>query len=36
MILYAEFESLRRVASILGFSHSTIAKYLKEIRKKLC
>lgn len=34
-ILYAEFGSLRKVASILGFSHSTVNKYIKEIREKL-
>lgn len=36
MILYAEFGSLRKVASILGFSHTTIAKEIALIRKKLC
>lgn len=36
LYLYAEYGSLRKVASLLGFSHSTIAKYLKEIREKLC
>lgn len=36
LILYAEYGSLRKVASLLGFSHSTIAKYLQEIRSKLC
>ena len=36
MILYAEYGSLRKVASLLGFSHSTVAKYLSEIRSKLC
>ena len=36
LILYAEFGSLRKVASLFGTSHSTIDKYLKEIRSKLC
>lgn len=36
MILYAEYGSLRKVGALLGFSHSTIDKYLKEIRSKLC
>jgi len=36
MILYAEYGSLRKVASLLGFSHSTLAKYLQTIRSKLC
>lgn len=36
MILYAEYGSLRKVGSLLGFSHSTIDKYIKQIRKKLC
>ena len=36
MILYAEYGSLRKVGSILGFSHSTIDKYIKEIRSRLC
>lgn len=36
MILYAEYGSLRKVGSLLGFSHSTIDKYIKEIRHKLC
>lgn len=36
IMLYAEYGSLRKVASLLGFSHSTVAKYLQEIRSKLC
>lgn len=36
LMLYAEYGSLRKVASLLGFSHSTVAKYLQEIRSKLC
>ena len=36
LILYAEYGSLRKVGSLLGFSHSTIDKYIKEIRSKLC
>ena len=36
LILYAEYGSLRKVASILGFSHSTIRNYIAQIREKLC
>ena len=36
MILYAEYGSLRKVASLLGFSHTTIAKEIDKIRKRLC
>lgn len=36
LILYAEYQSYRKVAKVLGFSHSTVMKYIKEIRKKLC
>lgn len=36
LILYAEYGSLRKVGAILGFSHSTIDKYIKEIRSRLC
>ena len=36
MILYAEYGSLRKVASLLGFSHTTIAKEINKIRKRLC
>lgn len=36
LILYAEFKSYRKVAKILGFSHSTTMKHIKEIRNKLC
>lgn len=36
LILYAEYKSYRKVAKILGFSHSTTMKHIKEIRQKLC
>lgn len=36
LILYAEYGSLRKVATLLGFSHSTVAKYINGIREKLC
>lgn len=36
LILYAELKSYRKVAKILGFSHSTVMKHIKEIRGKLC
>ena len=36
LILYAEYKSYRKVASLLGFSHSTIRNYIQQIREKLC
>lgn len=36
LILYAEMNSYRKVAKVLGFSHSTVMKHIKEIREKLC
>lgn len=36
MILYAENESLRDVGEILGVSHTTVNKFIKEIRTWLC
>lgn len=36
LILYAELKSYRKIAKILGFSHSTVMKHIKEIRNKLC
>lgn len=36
LILYAELKSYRKVARVLGFSHSTVMKHIKEIREKLC
>ena len=36
LILYAEYKSYRKVASMLGFSHSTIRNYIQQIREKLC
>lgn len=35
LILYAEYGSLRKVGSLLGVSHSTVSKYLDEIRSQL-
>lgn len=35
LILYAEYGSLRKVASLLGFSHTTIAKEINKLREKL-
>lgn len=36
IVLYAEYGSLRKVASLLGFSHTTIAKEIKKLRNRLC
>jgi transposase-like protein len=36
LILYAELKSYRKVAKVLGFSHSTVMKRIKEIREGLC
>lgn len=36
LILYAELKSYRKVGKVLGFSHSTVMKHIKEIREKLC
>lgn len=36
LILYSELKSYRKVAKVLGFSHSTVAKQIKDIRNKLC
>ena len=36
LILYAELKSYRKVARVLGFSHSTVMKRIKEIREGLC
>lgn len=36
LILYAELKSYRKVGKILGFSHSTVMKHIKEIKEKLC
>lgn len=35
LILYAEYGSLRKVASLLGFSHTTIAKEINKLRERL-
>ena len=36
LIIYAEVKSYRKVAKVLGFSHSTVMKRIKEIREGLC
>lgn len=36
MVLYAEYQSYRDVGAILGISHTTIARFIKQIRNKLC
>ena len=36
IILYAEYQSYREVGKILGISHTTIARFIKQIRLKLC
>lgn len=36
MILYAELQSYREVAKLLRISHTTAARFIKQIRKKLC
>ena len=36
IILYAEYRSYREVGKILGISHTTIQRFIKQIRLKLC
>ena len=36
IILYAELQSYREVGKILGISHTTIARFIKQIRERLC
>ena len=36
IILYAEYHSYREVGRILGISHTTIQKFIKQIRERLC
>lgn len=36
IILYAEYRSYREVGKILGISHTTIQRFIKQIRKRLC
>ena len=36
IILYAEYHSYREVGSILGISHTTIQRFIKQIRERLC
>lgn len=36
MVLYAEYQSYREVGRILGISHTTIQRFIKQIRERLC
>lgn len=36
IILYAEYHSYREVGKILGISHTTIQRFIKQIRERLC
>lgn len=36
LILYAELNSYREVGKILNISHSSVRKFIRKIRKKLC
>lgn len=36
LFLYAEIQSYRKVANLIGVSHTSAEKYLTRIRKKLC
>lgn len=36
IILYAEYCSYREVGRILGISHTTIQRFIKQIRERLC
>ena len=36
IILYAEYRSYREVGKILGISHTTIQRFIKQIREILC
>lgn len=36
IILYAEYRSYREVGKILGISHTTIQRFIKQIRERLC
>lgn len=36
IILYAELQSYREVGKILGISHTTIQRFIKQIRERLC
>ena len=35
LILYAEYQSYRDVAALLGCSHSSVSNYIRDIREKL-
>ena len=36
IILYAEYHSYRTVGDMLGIRHTTCARFIKNIRKKIC
>jgi DNA-directed RNA polymerase specialized sigma subunit len=36
IILYAKYHSYREVGKILGISHTTIQRFIKQIRERLC
>lgn len=36
IILYAEYHSYREVGRILEISHTTIQRFIKQIRERLC
>ena len=36
IILYAEYHSYREVGRILGISHTTIQRFITQIRERLC
>lgn len=36
IILYAEYKSYRKVGDILGMSHTTVARFINDVRSKLC
>lgn len=36
IILYAEYHSYREVGMVLGISHTTIQRFIKQIRERLC
>lgn len=36
IVLYAEYHSYREVGKILGISHTTIQRFIKQIRERLC
>ena len=36
LVLYAELQSYRKVGKVIGFSHSSVQRFLKSVREKLC